>query len=52
MLFWDVHNGMVRRNWVKNTEAIFTKKRVMKTKRNLKVKLPNFVDDAIIDSVT
>ena len=39
-------------SWARNTEAIFTVKRAMKAEKNLKVTLPNFVYDAIIDSVT
>jgi urocanate hydratase len=52
MLFWDVNNGISRRSWARNKEAIFAIKRAMKTKKDLQVTLPNIVDDALIDSIT
>ena len=52
MLFWDVNNGIARRNWARNNEAIFTIKRAMKVKKNLQVTIPNLVDDALIDTIT
>jgi len=45
MLFWDVNNGIARRSWARNEEAIFAIKREMKKNPHLKVTLPNFVDD-------
>ena len=51
MLFWDVNNGIARRNWARNEEAIFAIKRAMKMEPNLKVTLPNLVDKDIIDSL-
>lgn len=45
MLFWDVNNGISRRSWARNEGAIFAIKRAMETEPNLKVTLPNFVDD-------
>ncbi|QNM85708.1 urocanate hydratase [Polaribacter pectinis] len=52
MLFWDVNNGISRRSWARNKEAVFAIKRAMKTEKNLQVTLPNLVDDALIDSIT
>ena len=52
MLFWDVNNGISRRSWARNDEAIFAIKRAMKSKKSLKVTVPNLVDDALINSVT
>tara|TARA_B110000902_G_scaffold223125_1_gene259750 strand:+ start:1328 stop:3316 length:1989 start_codon:yes stop_codon:yes gene_type:complete len=52
MLFWDVNNGISRRSWARNKEAIFAIKRAMKAKKDLQVTLPNIVDDALIDSIT
>ena len=49
MLFWDVNNGIARRNWARNDEAIFAIKRAMATQPLLKVTIPNKVDDAILD---
>lgn len=51
MLFWDVNNGISRRSWARNKEAIFAIKRAMEAEPKLQVTLPNFVDDSIINSV-
>ena len=45
MLFWDVNNGIARRSWARNEEAVFAIKRAMRDNPNLKVTLPNFVDN-------
>lgn len=45
MLFWDVNNGISRRSWARNEGAIFAIKRAMKAEPNLKVTLPNLVDE-------
>lgn len=49
MLFWDVNNGIARRSWARNEEAIFAIKRAMEVEPNLKVTLPNIVDDALLN---
>jgi urocanate hydratase len=51
MLFWDVNNGISRRSWARNHEAIFAIKRAMEVEPNLKVTLPNFADDNLINSM-
>jgi len=51
MLFWDVNNGISRRSWARNEGAVFAIKRAMEIEPNLKVTLPNLVDDDIIDSL-
>ncbi len=48
MLFWDVNNGISRRSWARNKEAVFAIKRAMQAEPNLKVTLPNSVDDSIL----
>jgi len=48
MLFWDVNNGIARRSWARNDEAIFAIKRAMESQPLLKVTLPNMVDDALL----
>ncbi len=48
MLFWDVNNGIARRSWARNKEAIFAIKRAMKKEPRLKVTLPHKVDDALL----
>lgn len=49
MLFWDVNNGIARRSWARNDEAIFAIKREMERNPNLKVTLPNFVNDDLLN---
>lgn len=51
MLFWDVNNGIARRSWARNDEAIFAIKRAMETEPNLKVTIPNKVDDDLLNSL-
>lgn len=51
MLFWDVNNGIARRSWARNSEAIFAIKREMERTPGLKVTLPNLVDDGIFNSL-
>lgn len=51
MLFWDVNNGISRRNWARNEGAIFAIKRAMETQPLLKVTIPNLVDDSILDNL-
>lgn len=48
MLFWDVNNGIARRSWARNEGAISAIKREMERTPNLKVTLPNIVDDNIL----
>lgn len=51
MLFWDVNNGIARRNWARNEEAIFAIKRAMQVEPNLKVTIPNFTDEKMMNSL-
>jgi urocanate hydratase len=51
MLHWDVNNGIARRNWARNPNATYTIKRAMEMEPNLKVTLPNSVDDHLLDSM-
>jgi urocanate hydratase len=48
MLFWDVNNGIARRGWARNKEALFAIKREMKRSKKLQVTLPNLVDDKLL----
>lgn len=48
MLFWDVNNGISRRNWARNEGAIFAIKRAMESQPLLRVTLPNLVDDSLL----
>ncbi len=48
MLFWDVNNGIARRNWARNEGATFAIERAMQKEPKLKVTIPNLVDDATL----
>ena len=48
MLHWDVNNGIARRSWARNEEAIFAIKRAMEEEPLLKVTLPNIVDEKLL----
>ncbi|HTF05827.1 MAG TPA: urocanate hydratase [Bacteroidia bacterium] len=52
MLFWDVNNGIARRSWARNKEAMFTAEREMKRTPGLKVTMPNLVDDSLLDGLS
>ena len=51
MLFYDVNNGIARRSWARNKEALFAIKREMDRSPNLKVTLPHLVEDKILDKL-
>jgi urocanate hydratase len=48
MLHWDVNNGIARRSWARNPEAIFTAQRAMQQEERLKITLPNIADDNLV----
>ncbi len=48
MLFWDVNNGIARRAWAGNPNAIFTARRTLQSEPLLKLTLPNLVDDEVL----
>jgi urocanate hydratase len=51
MLFWDVNNGISRRAWARNDEALFAIKREMDRTPGLKVTLPNQVDEGLLEGL-
>ncbi len=51
MLFWDVNNGIARRNWARNENATFAIKRAMEANPSLKVTIPNEVSNDLIDNI-
>lgn len=51
MIFYDVNNGIARRSWARNEEALFAIKREMERTPTLKVTLPNLVDDQILKNL-
>ena len=51
MLFYDVNNGIARRSWARNEEALFAIKREMERTPGLKVTVAQIVEDSIMDSL-
>ena len=51
MLFYDVNNGIARRSWARNKEAIFAIKREMERSPKLKVTLPNEVRSDLLEGL-
>lgn len=51
MLFWDVNNGIARRSWARNKEAMFAIEREMKRSPNLVVTMPNVVDENLLEGL-
>jgi Urocanate hydratase len=48
MLFWDVNNGISRRSWARNAGSMDAIRREMERTPDLKVTLPEMVDDDLI----
>lgn len=51
MLHWDVNNGIARRAWARNKEAVTAIKRAMEIEPKLQITLPNEVDDDLLNSI-
>jgi urocanate hydratase len=51
MLFYDVNNGIARRSWARNPNARFALEREMQRSPNLRVTIPNLVDDEIVENI-
>ncbi|MDZ4822553.1 MAG: DUF559 domain-containing protein [Flavobacteriales bacterium] len=51
MLHWDVNNGIARRAWARNKEAVFAAKRAMEQEPKLKMTIANQVDEDIIQNL-
>ncbi len=51
MLFFDVNNGIARRSWARNSGSLFAVKREMERTPNLKVTIPNLVDDELLEGL-
>ncbi|PRY87944.1 urocanase [Mongoliibacter ruber] len=49
MLFYDVNNGISRRAWARNDEALFALKREMERTPGLKVTVPETVDEDLLE---
>ncbi len=51
MLFYDVNNGIARRSWARNPEALSAIKREMERTAGLQVTLPEIVDDELLNQL-
>ncbi len=51
LLFYDVNNGIARRAWARNEEALFAIHREMERTPELQVTLPNGVDPSLLDNL-
>ena len=51
MLLYDVNNGIARRSWARNKEAIFAIEREMKLRSNLRVTIPNLVNEDVLNKL-
>ena len=51
MLLWDVNNGISRRAWARNDEAVFAIKRAMEENPALTVTLPIKVEDSLLNGL-
>ena len=48
VIFYDVNNGISRRAWARNEEALFAIKREMERTPGLKVSMPEIVDEELL----
>ena len=51
MLFWDVNNGIARRSWARNKEAMFAIRREMARSPLLQVTIPARAEDDLLERV-
>lgn len=51
MLFFDVNNGIARRNWARNKPATFAIKRAMEQNPSLDVLVPNKVEENLLNDL-
>ncbi|MEX2232053.1 MAG: urocanate hydratase [Cyclobacteriaceae bacterium] len=50
MLYFDVFNGLARRAWARNKNAVFTVEREMDVSSSFRITLPNDVKDDLLDT--
>jgi urocanate hydratase len=50
MLHFDVYNGLARRAWARNRNAVFSVQREMKVSSSFVVTLPNDVNDDLLET--
>ena len=51
MLYFDVNNGIARRAWARNSNALKTMEREAKNGNTMQVTLPFMVEDTLINSI-
>lgn len=51
MLHWDVNNGIARRSWARNKEAMSAITREMERSKYLQVTMPQIVDDELLEDL-
>jgi urocanate hydratase len=51
MLYWDVNNGIARRAWARNPNAIDTARIAMEQENKLTITLPYLVDDEVFNHI-
>lgn len=51
MLHWDVNNGIARRAWARNPEALFAIRKAMDLEPMLQVTVANLVDDELLEGL-
>jgi len=50
MLYFDVYNGLARRAWARNKNAVFSVEREMRISPSFRMTLPNAVNDDLLDA--
>ncbi len=51
MLYWDVNNGIARRSWARNDNAMFTARRAMAENPRLRITMPHLVQDDLLEGL-
>ena len=51
MLYFDVLNGIARRAWARNENALIAMRRELEASKSLQVTLPNGVNDTLLDKI-
>jgi urocanate hydratase len=51
MLHWDVNNGIARRAWARNPEALTAIRRALQDNPLLQVTLPSQADQSLLDRI-
>lgn len=51
MLHWDVNNGIARRSWARNAEAMEAIQRAMEMEPTLKVTMPQLVSEDVMNTI-